>query len=188
MTLTHKNLILDIEELFYCLGLSLSRSQVRKLLEKFITRDSLYYRKITDKPATATIDADPLQGISDDQLVVLARGNNRVIDTTSVSQSSANSEIVTVDGIAVNVQQILNQMKRAESAYEDSEKIVADLRKSNTDLKSTNHRNDKKIKDLSADLKSVSRKLQDAESGLSSMTVSYYFNLEKRYLMICKYF
>jgi chromosome segregation ATPase len=153
--------------------LNLSRSQVRKLLEKFITRDSLYYRKITDKPATAAIEADPLQNIPDEQLSVLARGNKRIAEASNVSQSSANSEIVTVDGITVNVQQILNQMKRAESAYEESERIVADLRKNNSELKSTNHRNEKKIKDLSSDLKSYSRKLQDAESGLSSMTVSF---------------
>lgn len=162
----------DIEELFYCLGLSLSRSQVRKLLEKFITRDSLYYRKITDRPATMAIEENPLQNLTDEQLDILARGNKISVDASNVSQSSANNEIVTVDGVTVNVQQILHQMKRAESAYEDSEKIVNDLRKSNTDLKSTNHRNEKKIKDLSSDLKSVSRKLQDAESSLSSMTVS----------------
>lgn len=40
----------DIEDLFHTLGLCLSRSQTRKLLGKVISRDSLYYRKLTDKP------------------------------------------------------------------------------------------------------------------------------------------
>lgn len=40
----------DIEELLYTLGLSLSRAQVRKLVGKVISRDSLHYRKLTDKP------------------------------------------------------------------------------------------------------------------------------------------
>lgn len=40
----------DIEELIYTLGLSLSRAQVRKLVSKVITRDSLHYRKLTDGP------------------------------------------------------------------------------------------------------------------------------------------
>lgn len=40
----------DIEELLYTLGLNLSRAQVRKLVGKVITRDSLHYRKLTDKP------------------------------------------------------------------------------------------------------------------------------------------
>lgn len=39
----------DIEDLFYTLGLHLSRSQIRKLVSKAVTRDSLYYRKLTDK-------------------------------------------------------------------------------------------------------------------------------------------
>lgn len=40
----------DIEDLLYTLGLSLSRAQVRKLVGKVVTRDSLHYRKLTDKP------------------------------------------------------------------------------------------------------------------------------------------
>lgn len=40
----------DIEDLLYTLGLSLSRAQVRKLVGKVISRDSLHYRKLTDKP------------------------------------------------------------------------------------------------------------------------------------------
>lgn len=39
----------DIEELIYTLGLNLSRAQVRKLVQKVVTRDSLHYRKLTDR-------------------------------------------------------------------------------------------------------------------------------------------
>lgn len=39
----------DLEELLYTLGLHLSRAQVRKLVQKTVTRDSLHYRKLTDK-------------------------------------------------------------------------------------------------------------------------------------------
>lgn len=43
---THCGYILekDIEDLFYTLGLSLSRAQARKLASKVVTRDSLFYR------------------------------------------------------------------------------------------------------------------------------------------------
>jgi Ca2+-binding EF-hand superfamily protein len=34
----------DIEDLFYTLGLSLSRAQIRKLAAKAMTRDALHYR------------------------------------------------------------------------------------------------------------------------------------------------
>lgn len=162
----------DIEELFYCIGLNLSRSQVRKLTEKFITRDTLYYRKITDCQADATI-TDPMEKITQEQLDVLACGNRAILPEASETQTSSpsNSDIVVYEGSTVSVKQIVNQMRRAEKAYEESEKLLVDLRKNNVDLKSINHKNEKKIKDLNSDYKSVSRKHQDAESNLSSMTV-----------------
>lgn len=44
----------DVEDLFYTLGLNLSRSQIRRLVSKAVTRDSLYYRKLTDKVKETT--------------------------------------------------------------------------------------------------------------------------------------
>jgi hypothetical protein len=161
----------DIEDLFYTLGLNLSRSQVRKLTEKFITRDSLYYRKITDRQVDAPF-VDAFENVSAEQVAQLAHGN--VVARKSneaANEISQSNEIVTINGTTINVQQILIQMKRTETAYEESEKLLVELRKSNGELKSANHKNEKRIKDLNSDLKSVTRKLQDAESSLSSVTV-----------------
>lgn len=164
----------DIEDLFYCLGINLARSQIRKLTEKFITRDSLYYRKLTDRPADAPA-SNPFESLTEEQLLTLVQGNRPQTsqNTEIVTQSN---EIVTFEGTTVNLRQILYQMKRIETAYEESEKLLVDLRKNNSDLKSSNHKNEKRIKDLSADLKSVSRKLQDTESNLNSVTVSTLFH------------
>lgn len=163
----------DIEELFYSIGLNLSRSQIRKISEKFITRDSLYYRKITDCPADAAV-INHFEKLTQEQLEILAQGNRPINQESHGSQqtSTSNSDIVVFEGSTISIQQIVHQMRRAESAYEESEKLLVDLRKSNADLKSLNHKNEKKIKDLNADYKSVSRKLQDADSNLGSMTVS----------------
>lgn len=161
----------DIEELFYCIGINLSRSQIRKLAEKFITRDSLYYRKMTDRAVDAPA-VNPFESITEEQLMLLARGNKPVAATNNTEIVSQSNEIVTFEGTTVNLRQIMHQMKRIEAAYEESEKLLVDLKKSNSDLKSTNHKNEKRIKDLNSDLKSVSRKLLDAESSLSSITVS----------------
>lgn len=56
----------DLEELFYTLGLHLSRAQTRKLVSKVASRDSLFYRKLTDKPreekiaeGTVVVTAEP---------------------------------------------------------------------------------------------------------------------------------
>lgn len=48
----------DIEELIYTLGLNLSRAQVRKLVQKVVTRDSFHYRKLTDKTRDEDIKKD----------------------------------------------------------------------------------------------------------------------------------
>lgn len=163
----------DIEDLFHCLGLNLSRSQVRKLTEKFITRDSFYYRKMTDRQIDAPF-VNPLENVTDEQMAQLAQGNKPMNDnkTGSSMEISQSNEIVTFEGITVNVPQVLTQMKRSEAAYEESEKLLVDLRKNNSELKSVNHKNEKRIKDLNSDLKSISRKLQDAESSLNNVTVN----------------
>lgn len=160
----------DIEDLFYCLGINLARSQIRKLTEKFITRDSLYYRKLTDRPVDAPA-SNPFESLTEEQLLLLVQGNRPQTSQNNEVVTQSN-EIVTFEGTTVNLRQIMYQMKRIEAAYEESEKLLVDLRKNNSDLKSSNHKNEKRIKDLSADLKSVTRKLQDTESNLNSVTVS----------------
>jgi LAIKA domain len=166
----------DLEDLFYTLGLNLSRSQVRKMAEKFVTRDSLYYRKLTDRLAEVPY-VNPFENVSEEQLAELARGNQIV----KPSEVALNAEVANVDacgglvqfnGSLVNIQQLLDQMRRSEAARESTERILVDLRQKNGDLTTTNSRNDKRIKDLNSDLKSMSRKLQDTESSLNSATVS----------------
>lgn len=168
----------DLEDLFYTLGLNLSRSQVRKLAEKFVTRDSLYYRKLTDRLADVPY-VNPYENVTEEQLTELARGNKLVKPT--ISDSSQTGELTNVDasggmvqfnGSLVNIQQLLEQMRRSEAARENTERLLVDFRQKNNDLNGSNNKNEKRIKDLNSDLKSMSRKLQDAESGLSSATVS----------------
>lgn len=167
----------DLEDLFYTIGLNLSRSQVRKLAEKFVTRDSFYYRKLTDRLVDAPA-LNPYENVSEEQLAELARGNKLQKPTTSSGQNGAVVDVdacgglVQFNGTLVNVQQLLEQMRRSEAARENTEKILTDLRQNNSDLTSSNSRHEKRIKDLNSDLKSMSRKLQDAESSLSSATVS----------------
>lgn len=169
----------DLEDLFYTLGLNLSRSQVRKIAEKFVTRDSLYYRKLTDRLAEVPY-VNPMENVTEEQLSELAKGN-KILPTSStdVGQSSeianvdASGGLVQFNGSLVNIQQLLEQMKRMEAVRENNERLLVDLRQKNGDLTSSNSRNDKRIKELNTDLKSMSRKLQDAESGLSSATVKY---------------
>lgn len=71
----------DIEDLFYTLGLNLSRAQTRKLIGKVISRDTLFYRKLTDKPKDEKTDGTvaelkPVEAeTSEIDLDVLSKGN-----------------------------------------------------------------------------------------------------------------
>lgn len=71
----------DIEDLFYTLGLNLSRAQTRKVVGKVISRDSLYYRKLTDKPKDEKTDGTVAEiKATDAEIVeidyeVLSKGN-----------------------------------------------------------------------------------------------------------------
>lgn len=68
----------DVEDLIYTLGLSLSRAQVRKLVAKVVTRDSLHYRRLTDRPKDEEIiideNAEPESNAEE-----LAFGNKRLL-------------------------------------------------------------------------------------------------------------
>jgi hypothetical protein len=170
----------DLEDLFFSLGLGLARSQIRKLVEKFVTRDSLYYRKLTDRVAD-TPYINPFENVTDEQIEELARGNCSSLKQSIDSGLQKSSEPMNVDstggmvqfnGSLVSIQSLLEKMKRSEAARISNEKLLVDLRSKNTELTTINNKNEKKIKDLNSDLKSVSRKLQDCESNLSSATVS----------------
>ncbi|XP_053682207.1 cell division cycle and apoptosis regulator protein 1-like [Sabethes cyaneus] len=57
----------DIEDLLYTLGLNLSRSQVRRVTAKALTRDMLYYRKLTDKVKESVVDKKADKDNSDNE-------------------------------------------------------------------------------------------------------------------------
>lgn len=99
----------DLEELFYTLGLHLSRAQTRKLVSKVVSRDSLFYRKLTDKPreeklADGTVVATAEVAASQDNntdLVLLdideiSKGNKRYMPIFRMeSTNTENSSLVT---------------------------------------------------------------------------------------------
>lgn len=92
----------DLEELFYTLGLHLSRAQTRKLVSKVVSRDSLFYRKLTDKPreekladgtVVATVEAVPTQDSKTDlvsfDIDEISKGNKRYMPIFRMGPSNA---------------------------------------------------------------------------------------------------
>lgn len=77
--------------------------------------------------------------------------------------------LVLFNGALVNVEKLMERIKTAERALLDTEQVLADVKRENTALTAANNKSTTKIKDLTTDLKSVSRKLGDSESTASSL-------------------
>lgn len=82
--------------------------------------------------------------------------------------------MVLYKGAFVDIEKLLDQMRRSEKARDDTEQMLVDLRKTNAELLASNTRSKDKIKDLQSDVKSYSRKLSDVEQTLSSTSVCHY--------------
>ncbi|XP_059611989.1 cell division cycle and apoptosis regulator protein 1-like isoform X2 [Phlebotomus argentipes] len=186
----------DVEDLFHTLGLDLSRAQIRKLVGKTISRDSLQYRKLTDQVKeeksetteevvkqenledTLTDDVikgnkmylpvfrDVLKSLNSTDEPPLKRVKTEAAEEVTVGQES--SGFVMHNGGIVDVEKMLGQMSRSEKALEDTEKLLVDMRKQIAELQASNSKANNKIKDLSSDLRSVNRKLTDTEQILNS--------------------
>ncbi|KAG8037133.1 hypothetical protein G9C98_004455 [Cotesia typhae] len=141
----------DIEELIYTLGLNLSRAQVRKLVQKVVTRDSLHYRKLTDKAREEDSrevkkDEDGLEkfdgsvkGDEDEEtLKSLALGNKKLLPVfvgsgppskrarRENSSDSQNTEsvpegFVMFKGSLLDLEKLVSQLKRSEKARLETE-------------------------------------------------------------------
>ncbi|XP_055525517.1 cell division cycle and apoptosis regulator protein 1-like isoform X2 [Wyeomyia smithii] len=197
----------DIEDLLYTLGLNLSRSQVRRIAAKALTRDMLYYRKLTDKAKELVVDeqdgesfvndVNEKQGddmcvpkqteISEAVLQELAIGNNNFLEQmkenlTELLKANDNplqndgeipqtsDGLVMHNGSVFDIPKILEQIRHSEKTREDTEVLLVDLRRENTDLQKSHNRANDKIKEQSADIKSYTRKLIDAEQNLREIT------------------
>lgn len=104
-----------------------------------------------------------------------------VDDTTSQNGENITkaSELVLYKGGLIDIEKLLEQMKRSEKAREETEKMLVELRKTNGELAASHTKAKDKIKDLQSDVKSYTRKLGDAEQNLSSTNVSleYYYRI-----------
>lgn len=87
----------DMEDLIYTLGLSLSRAQVRKLVSKVVTRDSLHYRKLTDRLKEEVDQTAIAAGTTEDQAEQststeeLAYGNKKLLPIFRTDRGSKNN-------------------------------------------------------------------------------------------------
>ncbi|KAL3278362.1 hypothetical protein HHI36_013691 [Cryptolaemus montrouzieri] len=174
----------DIEDLLYTLGLNLSRAQVRKLVGKVITRDSLHYRKLTDRPK----DEDPLirtDEIEDSLLKELATGNKKLLpvfinsdgnkEKSEEGQNYAQIKddgMVIFQGALIDVSKLLSQLERSDKARIETESRLVNLKNDNSKLNEKYDKTNQSIKRVTSELKEYKDKLRSAEDTLSK-TLAY---------------
>ena len=77
------------------------------------------------------------------------------------------------NGALLDINKLLEQMKRLEKTGAETEKLLVSLRKENAELEHSNAKATNKIKDLNADIKGLNRKLADTEKDYRDVNVSF---------------
>ncbi|KAL0109584.1 hypothetical protein PUN28_014558 [Cardiocondyla obscurior] len=189
----------DIEELIYTLGLNLSRAQVRKLVQKVVTRDSLHYRKLTDKSKEDDLKDEKKDDKEDksesakseneeDILRSLALGNKKLLPVFVGSgppskrarredsilekndEETIPEGIVMYKGSLLDVEKLVSQLKRSEKARLDTEDRMMELQHELTVVNDKSTKQTNSIKSLSEDLKMYKDKLRNSEEKLKKVS------------------
>ncbi|KAK1120726.1 hypothetical protein K0M31_010930 [Melipona bicolor] len=190
----------DIEELIYTLGLNLSRAQVRKLVQKVVTRDSLHYRKLTDrsreddikeekKDEKETDKADSIRVENDEEILrSLALGNKRLLPVfvgsgpaskrarreDALAEQSEESNVsegfVMYKGSLLDVEKLVSQLKRSEKARLDTEERLMELQHELCVVNEKSTKQTNNIKALSEDLKIYKDKLRNTDEKLRKVS------------------
>ncbi|XP_043785229.1 cell division cycle and apoptosis regulator protein 1-like [Apis laboriosa] len=190
----------DIEELIYTLGLKLSRAQVRKLVQKVVTRDSLHYRKLTDrskeddlkdeKKDEKEIDKTDSTKIENEEEILrsLALGNKKLLpvfvgsgppskrvhrEDAIIEQSDesiVSEGFVIYKGSLLDVEKLVSQLKRSEKARLDTEERLMELQHELCIVNEKSTKQTNNIKALSEDLKVYKDKLRNTDEKLKKVS------------------
>lgn len=162
----------DVEDLIFSLGMTLSRSQVRKLVSKVVSRDAVYYRRLTDRTEGTVLP----EHMSLEQLLAF----KPMLPYSSQEKSSQNGgtshdneikagQMIVFNGTLVDVGKLMEQLARSESARLDTEKTLGKLRDELSKIKETSSKSEKYIKDLNADVRDYRDRLSQTSSELSTL-------------------
>lgn len=143
----------------------------------------MFSSKLTDKDKEeVTAAAEESDKMDTETSSSMAKGNlnllpifksqaaDKIVAKNSSSPAKPTKEknetglLVTFNGALVNVEKLMERIKTAERALLDTEQTLADVKKENAELTAANGKATAKVKDLSTDLKSVKKKLDEADS------------------------
>ncbi|XP_066303450.1 cell division cycle and apoptosis regulator protein 1-like isoform X2 [Branchiostoma lanceolatum] len=166
----------DLEEIMHTIGLQLSRAQIRKLVQKVVTRDSLSYRKLTDRPAAdKDKPADSLPSMPEDQ--ELAIGNNSYLEVQVKTEADVPAReggqtsqgMVLYKGATIDIANLLSRLERSERDRVAVEEKVADQQADLDVLRAMTSSSEETTKTLASELKEVKKKLSDTSKTLQDV-------------------
>ncbi|XP_022315964.2 cell division cycle and apoptosis regulator protein 1-like isoform X3 [Crassostrea virginica] len=171
----------DVEEIIHTIGLQLSRAQVKKLVQKVVTRDALNYRKMTDKTVAAPGEkeeaASEEKELKVTDIVKLSKGNSQYLPGLSLTKSesldqktenkspvameteNAQGHMITYKGAMVDVESLMAQLERSEKTRAEMEKQMMEVNKEKDQMKKSIDVKDEKSEKLSTELKNLKQKL-----------------------------
>ncbi|XP_039251490.2 cell division cycle and apoptosis regulator protein 1-like [Styela clava] len=166
----------DMNDIIHSIGLGLSRSQISKLLAKYIKRDQIQYRKLIDFPESKLEQyKELLENAEKVDIATLANGNKKLLPSTSVcngdrkhSMPAESNGIVVFDGTVIDIKSL---QRKLSSSEEDRADLEISLEKLKKDLDDTNKiltktQDEKKI--LHDNYESTKKRLSETEEGLKS--------------------
>lgn len=190
---THTGYIIDrdLEDIINMLGLNLSRAQQKKLMTKVISRDVLYYRKMTDieeKEKDKPRDSNPVT-----EMDSLAMGNNALLPTfmDQIMASMANQDkllnkkdktgikeevtvsattMINYEGSIISIGKLMQQLERSQKARTDTEdklrQLQKELEQSKEEAKNSSDRSHK----LSREIRAANTNVKTLEEELQKVS------------------
>ncbi|EFO26987.2 hypothetical protein LOAG_01502 [Loa loa] len=166
----------DFEEILFSIGLNISRAQVQKLLKRYLSRDRISYRYLTDSWANKDGTVTYRPGVISDPPTTeqLAKGNmsKESVDankkTVGEAPDISTTGSVIYLGSLMNIPQVLEQVSRVESdanaALQKVDVLEAQLKDGAKHVQLL----EKKKKRLEEDVEKYRKRLHDAEKCLKN--------------------
>ncbi|VDK73790.1 unnamed protein product [Litomosoides sigmodontis] len=167
----------DFEEILYSIGLNISRAQVQKLLKRYLSRDRINYRYLTDSWANKDGTVTYRPGVISDPPTTeqLAKGRNVSKESTDANKKTTGEapDISTTGSVVylgslMNIPQVLQQISRMEvdcnAALQKVDVLEAQLKDGAKNVQVL----EKKKKRLEEDVEKYRKRLHDAEKCLKN--------------------
>uniref|UniRef100_A0A158Q740 SAP domain-containing protein n=1 Tax=Elaeophora elaphi TaxID=1147741 RepID=A0A158Q740_9BILA len=166
----------DFEEILYSIGLNISRAQVQKLLKRYLSRDRISYRYLTDSWANKDGTVTYRPGVMSDPPTTeqLAKGNMSKESTDANKKTTGEAPDISITGSVIylgslmNVPQVLEQVSRMEADCNAALQKVDVLEAQLKDGAKYVQVLEKKKKRLEEDVEKYRKRLHDAEKCLKN--------------------